>query len=107
MHELSKVVYDVWTNLGWTSLDFAVDVGTWYNLKAVILDDGPTNRLQVHINDVMYIDDTDKDLDFAGLAFLSYDWNDDFHIAYDNFRVRQYVSQEPTVLLGPESHFNS
>jgi len=99
---LNKVVDDAWTNILWQYIGYTIEAGSWYRLKAVTLDEGSTNRLQVHINDTLYVDQTDPDLSYPGLAFLSYDWNDPFHVAYDNFRVRQYASQEPTNSIGPE-----
>ena len=102
--ELNKVVNNGWTNIEWTGLGYTVEAGSWYKLKAITLEEGSTNRLQVYVNDFMYIDRTDSELSYAGLAFLTYDWNDDFHVAYDNFRVCQYASQEPSTSIGPEEH---
>ncbi len=99
---LNKVVGDQWTNLGTSYLGYQVEIDQSYKLKAVVLWEVSTNRLKVFINNEIYLDGTDSDLLYDGLAFLGYDWNEAFHVSYDNFRVREYASQEPTTWIGWE-----
>ncbi len=101
---VNKVVNDSWATLQWNPVNFTINVGTTYKLKAVTLREGATNRLQVYINDVMYVNLTDSSLSYPGLAFLTYDWQNPFEVTYDNFRVHQYASKEPTSLIGAEQH---
>jgi len=83
-------------------LGYTVEVGQWYKLGTTMLGNGSSNTLQVSVNDVLWIDQTDSELSYEGLAFLSYGYEEPFEIAYDNFRVRQYASQEPLVAFGAE-----
>ncbi|MDY6834662.1 MAG: DUF2341 domain-containing protein [Chloroflexota bacterium] len=99
---LAKVVDDAWTKISLTQLPTKVELNSWYKLTSVVTKEDNTNRMRVYINDIMYLDATDSDLMYPGLAFLTYDWNNDFHAGYDDFRVREYVSQEPTVSIGVE-----
>jgi hypothetical protein len=104
---LNKVAGDDWANLGASSLGYFVAVDKWYELKAVVLREGSTNRLQVVVNNEMYLDDIDSTLSYNGLAFLAYDWDNAFHVAYDNFRVRGYASAEPSITVGGEERVDS
>jgi hypothetical protein len=97
---LSKVVGNVWQMLQISPTGFAVNPGSWYQMKAVTPKEGATNRIRTYINGSGLFNTTDSSLSYTGLAFLSYDWNDAFHMAYDNFRVREYASVEPTTVIG-------
>ena len=99
---LAKVVEDAWTKIASTKLRSNIEPNTWYELTSVVTKDDSTNRMRIYVDEVMCLDATDSDLMYPGLAFLSYDWNNDFHVGYDDFRVREYVSEEPTVSIGVE-----
>jgi len=98
---LNKVVGDTWSSLTtpvW--LGSEIQAATWYKLTAVVLQG---NYLGVSVNDQPKIPLTaDSSLSTTGLAFLGYDAYYGFNIAYDNFRVRQYASSEPSVTIGSE-----
>ncbi len=96
----NRVVNGAWTNLALAGLKSTVRTGELAKLTATTIREGNTNRLQVSVNDALYDDVTDASLSYNGLAFLAYDWNDPFHIIYDNVRVRQYASKEPAVITG-------
>jgi len=113
---LNWVAGDAWGNLTapvW--LGYEVQAATPYKLTGVVLQEPSTeNRLQVFVNDGMYIDTTHYIIDpthpelyllyptYSGLAFLAYDYDQAFHLAYDNFRVREYASSEPIDTIGAE-----
>ncbi len=96
----NRVVNGAWTNLALASLKSTIRTGELAKLTAAIIREANTNRLQVYVNDVLYNDVTDASLSYNGLAFLAYRWDNPFHIVYDNVRVRQHVSKEPTVITG-------
>jgi Domain of unknown function (DUF2341)/CARDB len=99
---LNKVVNDSWTNLANVYVGYEVQAATWYKLTAIVLQG---NSLGVSVNDGMQIPLTsDSSLSNNGLAFIGYDWSSAFHIAFDNFRVRQYASSEPIVSIGAEEN---
>lgn len=98
---LSKTVDNNWNLLQWTDLDQPVEIGTWYKLATSMLSGALYNEATVYVDDALHIDHTDPDLSDSGLAFLTFDWNDHFHIAYDDFRVRQYVLDNPDVTIAP------
>jgi hypothetical protein len=87
-----------WNNEQWTYMDpvlYSIVPQRWYTLKAVTAQEGASNRLKVYVNNALFIDRTNADISYSGLAFLTYDWNDAFQVSYDNFRVRQYTVKEP------------
>jgi hypothetical protein len=105
--------------------DYALQANMTYKLTAVINQVGSDDRLRIFFNDSInpQIDVTDTSTtlildgygnetetgnltlhypEYSGLAFLGYDAFHAFEIAFDNFRVRQYASSEPTVGMGRE-----
>jgi len=99
---LSKMVDGCWTLMEWTPLGYALEPGRWYELRADVIREAATNRLKVHVNDVPYVNRTDGDLAYAGVAFAACEWIDAFHIRFDDFRVRRYAAPEPTAEIGEE-----
>jgi hypothetical protein len=102
----ADVPFGNYTNINGTWLGAKLNSDIWNKLGAVVLKEGTTNRLKVVLNDEICLDQTDPDLKFAGLAFLTYNMEAEFHCSYDNFRVRQYVAVEPSVsfLTGEETN---
>ncbi|MDY6835085.1 MAG: DUF2341 domain-containing protein [Chloroflexota bacterium] len=98
---LSKTVDTNWSLMQCTDLAEPVEVGDWQRLATSILSDTQNNTVMVYGEDVPYVEYTDPDLSNSGLAFMAFDWNDHFHIVYDDFRVRQYVPSNPDVTIAP------
>ena len=100
----NKVVYDFWYALGgayWLGFG-AVEIGNWYQLRADMIREGNTNRLKTYFNGTLYKNETDPDLNYNGLAFLSFDNNGKFDVVYDNVRVREWAPVEPSIVFGTE-----
>ena len=85
---LNKVVNNVWTKINSTSLGYTILNDTWYTLKGRIKTEGSYNRINIWVNDVLYINQTDSDLmDYTKLAILAFDWNNPFDIHFDDLKV--------------------
>ncbi len=72
---LSKVVNNVWSNIFilWIGGSNPINNNQWYTVKTNITTLTSTSRIQSWINGTPYIDETDPDLDYTGLAILTYD----------------------------------
>ncbi len=97
---------EAWTEPAYAPLNITISAGNWYSLKTSITGDGTTNHLKIYVNDQLYIDVNDSTLHYNGFAFLTYDWNESFHMVYDNFRIREYASIEPSYTLGQEENYS-
>lgn len=86
-----------WSTLVNKYLGFTTTADTWYKFTVEVIDIGTTNILNNYIDDVFQVGVSDPSFSSTGIAFMSYDWDNEFHIHYDDFRVRKYTSTPPSI----------
>ena len=72
---LSKVVNNIWSNIFilWIGGSNPINNNQWYTVRTKITSLTSTNRIQSWVNGTPYIDETDADLNYTGLAILTHD----------------------------------
>jgi hypothetical protein len=105
---LNKVVGNIWSQISPpVRVNDPINAGSWYKLTTVVSRQEGTNHLMVMIDDTIYIDETDSSLTNPGLALITFDINRAFDASYDDFRVREYATAEPTPVMGQEQQFQT
>ena len=89
---LSKVVNNVWSQIFalWIGGTNPINNDQWYTVKTKISTLTSTNSIQSWVNGTLYVDETDADLSYTGLAILvhDHDWEDfNYDVYFRNLTV--------------------